>query len=188
MVTGATGRILTAAEGSQPMGQQREGTAVRYQMRQKILSIGDDYWIENAEGKHIYRIDGKVLRLRNTLDLEDLDGNLLCRVQARITHFRDTMDIDGSDGHRWARVHKALITPLPEQWKVEVESGPDMDVRGNVVDHEYEIEARGHMIAEISKKWFGVRDLYGVEIAPGQDSVLILAVTIAIDSMAHPAK
>ena len=98
------------------------------------------------------------------------------------------MDIDGPDGHRWARVHKALITPLPEQWKVEVESGPDMDVRGNVVDHEYEIEVEGHMIAEISKKWFGVRDLYGVEIAPGQDSVLILAVTIAIDSMAHPAK
>ena len=97
MVTGATGRILTAAEGSQPMGQQREGTAVRYQMRQKILSIGDDYWIENAEGKHIYRIDGKVLRLRNTLDLEDLDGNLLCRVQARISTF------PRYHGHRRAR-------------------------------------------------------------------------------------
>ena len=52
----------------------RGGTAARYQMRQKILSIGDDYWIENAEGQRVYRVDGKALRLRHTLDLEDADG------------------------------------------------------------------------------------------------------------------
>jgi len=166
----------------------RGGTAARYQMRQKILSIGDDYWIEKAEGQRVYRVNGKALRLRHTLDLEDAEGVKLCRVQTRVMHIRDTMDIDGPDGDRLARVHKALITPLRERWKVDVESGPDLEVRGNVVDHEYEIEADDRKIAEVSKKWFRVRDTYGVEISPDQDPVLILAVTIAIDSMAHPAR
>ena len=41
----------------------------------------------------------------------------------------------------------------------------------------------GRKIAEVSKRWFRVRDTYGVEIAPGQDDVLVLAVTAAIDAM-----
>ena len=46
----------------------------------------------------------------------------------------------------------------------------------------------GGKIAEVSKKWFRVRDTYGVEIAPGENAVLVLAVTVAVDTMAHPAK
>jgi uncharacterized protein YxjI len=105
----------------------RDGTASRYRMRQKILSFGDGFWIENAEGERVYRVDGKALRLRHTLDLDGADGAKLCRVQTRVMHVRDTMDIEGSDGDRLARVHKALITPLRERSKVDVKSGPDMD-------------------------------------------------------------
>lgn len=163
----------------------RDGSADRYQMREKLMSIGDDFWIENADGQRVYRVDGKALRLRKTLDLKDVDGSTLCRIQARVMHIRDTMDIEGPDGERLARVHKALISPLRERWKVDVDTGPDMEIQGNLVDHEYEIEAGGSKIAEISRKWFRVRDTYGVEIHPEQDPVLVLAVTIAIDSMVH---
>src|ERR1041384_3213496 len=71
-------------------GFGRGGTATQYQMRQKILSIGDDYWIENADGQRVYRVDGKALRLRHTLDLEDANGAKLCRVQTRVMHIPDT--------------------------------------------------------------------------------------------------
>jgi uncharacterized protein YxjI len=162
------------------------GSAQYYQMREKILAIGDDYWIENEDGERVYRVDGKALRVRETLDLKDLGGEKLCRIQARVMHIRDTMDIEGPDGDRIARVHKALITPLRERWKVDVEDGPDLKVQGNVVDHEYEIEADDRKVAEVSKRWFRVRDTYGVEVHPDQDPVLILAITIAIDAMAHP--
>jgi uncharacterized protein YxjI len=163
----------------------RRGSAQYYQMRQKVLSIGDDYWIENGDGERVYRVDGKALRLRRTLDLEDTDGTRLCRIQTRVMHVRDTMDIEGPDGDRIARVHKALITPLRDRWKVDVDDGPDLEVKGNVVDHEYEIEADDRKVAEISKKWFRIRDTYGVEIDPDRDPLLVLAVTIAIDAMVH---
>ena len=145
----------------------RGGTATRYQMRQKLVSIGDDYWIENAEGQRVYSVDGKALRLRDTLDLEDADGDKLCRIQTRVMHIRDTMDIEGPDGERLALVHKALDHAAAGAVEGRVEAGPRLEVQGNIVDHEYEIEADGRKIAEVSKKWFRVRDTYGVEIEPG---------------------
>ena len=166
----------------------RRGTAQRYQMRQKLISIGDDYWIENDAGDRVFRVDGKAMRLRNTLDLEDTHGNKICRIQTRVLHIRDSMAIEDPDGERLALVHKALISPLRERWKVDLAGDVEWKVQGNVVDHEYEIEADGRKIAEVSKKWFRVRDTYGVEIAPEENRALVLAVTVAVDTMAHPAK
>ena len=166
----------------------RGGTAARYQMRQKLLSIGDDYWIENGDGERVYRVDGKAVRLRDTLDLEDANGNKLCRIQTRVLHLRDSMAIEDPGGERLALVHKALVSPLRERWKVDRPEGDDWSVQGNIVDHEYEIEADGRKIAEVSKKWFRARDTYGVEIAPDEEPTLVLAVTVAVDSMAHPGK
>lgn len=167
-------------------GFGRAGNAVQYQMRQKLLSFGDDFWIEDAAGDRVYRVDGKALRLRDTLDLEDAHGTRLCRIQTRVLHIRDSMAIEDPDGQQLALVHKALISPLRERWKVDLVGDREWKVQGNVVDHEYAIEEDDRKIAEISKRWFRVRDTYGVEIVPEQDQALVLAVAIAVDSMSHP--
>jgi uncharacterized protein YxjI len=85
-------------------------------------------------------------------------------------------------------VKKALITPLRERWTVNVRGGPDMEIQGNILDHEYRIELGRQRVAEVSKKWFRIADSYGVEIDPGQDDILILAATVAVDMMAHPGR
>ena len=166
----------------------RGGNAQRYQMRQKLVSIGDDYWIENDAGDRVFRVDGKAMRLRNTLDLEDTEGHKLCRIQTRVLHIRDSMAIEDPDGERLALVHKALVSPLRDRWKVDLAGDEEWKVQGNVLDHEYEIEADGRKVAEVSKKWFRVRDTYGVEIDPAQNPVLVLAVTVAVDTMSHRGK
>lgn len=166
----------------------RRGNAQRYRMRQKLVSIGDDFWIENDAGNRVFRVDGKAMRLRNTLDLEDTDGHKLCRIQTRVMHIRDSMAIEDPDGERLALVHKALVSPLRERWKVDLADDHEWKVQGNVVDHEYEIEADGRKIAEVSKKWFRMRDTYGVEIDPAENPVLVLAVTVAVDTMSNPGK
>ena len=160
------------------------GDAVRYQMREKLLSIGDDSWIENAAGEHVFKVNGKALRVRKTLIFEDLDGNALCKIQERKLRVKDSMEIEGADGDRVAIVKQALLTPLRARFDVKMEDGPDLKVQGNIVDHEYEIEADGTKVAEISKRWFRVRDTYGIEIAPGQNDVVVLAVAVAVDAMA----
>jgi uncharacterized protein YxjI len=40
-------------------------------------------------------------------------------------------------------------------------------------------------VARISKHWFTLRDTYGIDVAPGEDDGLVLALVVAIDEMAH---
>jgi len=168
--------------------QERRGDrgADHYRMRQKLVSIGDDYWIENNRGERVYKVDGKALRLRKTLIFEDARGAELVKIQERMLRARDTMEIEDRAGNRVAMVKKAVITPVRDRWTVQVADGPDLEVKGNIVDHEYTIEDGRAKAAEVSKKWFRVADTYGVEVGPGQDPVVILAVTAVIDTMAHP--
>jgi uncharacterized protein YxjI len=156
-----------------------------YQMREKLVSIGDDFWIENEAGQRAFKVDGKALRVRNTLVIEDPSGRELCKIQERMLHIKDTMEVEGPNGETIAKVKKALITPVRERYTVNVKGGPDLDVQGNILDHEYHIGEGRDQVAEVSKKWFRVRDTYGVEIDPGQDDALILAVTVCIDQMSH---
>jgi uncharacterized protein YxjI len=168
--------------------ERRGGGADHYRMRQKLVSIGDDYWIENDQGERVYKVDGKALRVRQTLIFQDARGAELVKIQERMLRARDTMEIEDRDGRRVAMVKKAMITPVRERWTVKVADGPDLEVQGNIVDHEYTIEDGRDKVAEVSKKWFRVADTYGVEVAPGQDPVVILAVTAVLDTMAHPER
>jgi uncharacterized protein YxjI len=159
-----------------------------YQMRQKMVSIGDDFWIENDRGQKVYKVDGKALRVRQTLIIEDAHGAELYKIQERMLRVKDSMEVEDARGARVAMVKKALITPIRERWVVNVKGGPDLDVQGNILDHEYTIGEGRDKIAEVSKKWFRLRDTYGVEIDAGQDDALILAVAVCIDEMAHPTR
>jgi uncharacterized protein YxjI len=158
---------------------------VHFKMRQRLVSIGDDFWIETDSGERAYKVDGKALRLRKTLVLEDVEGRELAKIQSRVVRVRDTMEVEDPSGSRMALVRKAMITPFRDRWDVEITDGPDLKVQGNVVDHEYEFTDGRTTVATVSKKWFRVADTYGVEITPGQDPVPVLASTVAIDMMAH---
>ena len=166
----------------------RKGTATRYQMRQKLVAFGDDFYIENEAGQKVFKVDGKVLRVRDLLIFKDMQGNKLCQIQERMLTIKDTMAIEDGQGNEIAKVKKALITPVRERWSVKIRNGPDLDVQGNILDHEYEIKEGRRKVAQVSKKWFRVRDTYGVEVAPDQEDVVILAVTVALDNMAHARK
>jgi uncharacterized protein YxjI len=177
------------AERREERRQERRGSdAVHYQMRQRLMSIGDDFWIETDTGQRVYKVDGKALRLRKTLVFEAPDGRELARIQERVARLRDSMEIEDADGNRLAMVRKALISPLRDRWAVTVGNGPDLDIQGNVLDHEYTFTDGRTPVATVSKKWFRVADTYGVEIAPGQDPVVVLAATVAVDMMAHEGR
>jgi uncharacterized protein YxjI len=162
----------------------RRGEATRYQMREKLLSIGDDSWIEDESGRRAFKVNGKALRVRQTLVIEDPQGQELAKIQDRPVHVRDVMEIEGPDGSSLATVKKAMVTPLRDRFSIDVAGGTELSAHGNIVDHEFEIEADGTKVAEVSKKWFRVRDTYGVEVAPGQNDALILAITVCIDQLA----
>jgi uncharacterized protein YxjI len=162
--------------------RHHDAGATRYRMREKLFAIGDDFWIETEGGDRAFKVDGKALRLRDTFILKDSGGEDLFKAQAKKLHIRDTMKIE-RDGVDVATIKKALVTPLRDRFSIELADGAELKAKGNIVDHEYKIERDGDTVAEVSKRWFRVRETYGIEIAPGQDDALILAITAFIDEM-----
>ena len=168
------------------MGILRKNTSDgkrKFQMREKLMSIGDDYWIEDESGNKAFKVDGKAMRMRDTWVLEDANGAEVATIQEKKLSIRDKIKIELAGG-REATVKKAMVG-IRDRFIVEVDGGKDLKVHGNIVDHEYDIDRDGDKIAEVSKKWFRMRDTYGVEVEHDADTVLVLAVTVAIDSFSH---
>jgi uncharacterized protein YxjI len=155
-----------------------------YQMRQSMVSIGDDYWIENGAGQRAFRVDGKAFRVRKTLVIEDPAGREVATVKEKLASVREVMTIERG-GQVLATVKKAMFTPLREKFDIEVANGVHYEVHGKITDHQYEFERDGGQVASVSKKWFRVRDSYGVEVGANEDVALILAATVALDQMTH---
>ena len=156
----------------------------RYQMREKLFSVGDDFWIETESGERAFKVNGKALRVRSTFILESPSGEELFKIQEKKLHIRDTMELE-RDGQTIGTVKKALISPLRDRFTIDLGDRGELTAKGNIVDHEYEIEREGHKVAEISKRWFRIRDSYGIEVAPGMDDAVIVAAAVCIDEMAH---
>ncbi len=156
----------------------------RYQLRRQMFSIGEDFWIENDRGEPTYKVDGKVLRIRETFVLEDRNGAELATIEAKLIALQPTMNIVRG-GQVYATVRKALFTLFRQHFSIEVHGGPVMQAQGDILNHEYEIESNGQVVATISKRWFTIRETYGIAIAPGQDEVLLLAAAVCVDEMSE---
>jgi uncharacterized protein YxjI len=165
--------------------EPKSGGPVRYQVRQGMFTIGDDFWIETDSGQKVFKIDGKALRARSTLLFEDAHGQELYKIQQKVARVRDTMDIENASGQTALKVHNAMVTPVRDRWQISVPGGQDLAAQGNILQHEYKIERGRDKIAEVSKSWFRVRDTYGVEVYNQQDAPFALLIAIVIDMMAH---
>ncbi len=154
-----------------------------FRMREKMFAIGDDYWIENGHGDKVFKVDGKAFRIRDTFVLEDLNGHELLKSHEKKLTIRDKMEIERDD-KTIATIKKAMISPIRDRFVVEMD-GKDIEVKGKIADHEYKMERDDDKIAEVSKRWFRIRDTYGIKIEPGQDTALLLAISVCVDRMSH---
>jgi uncharacterized protein YxjI len=156
-------------------------------MRQGLVLCGDDYWIENALGSRVYFVNGKEFLLREHLGFQDKQGNELVAIQERVMRIKNTYRIYRK-GNVLATVKLVLMSPLRQGFEVHIAGGKNMEAGGNIVDHEYKIHERLRKMAEVSKKWFTEADSYGVLIVPGDDDVLVLAITSVIDMILEVRK
>jgi uncharacterized protein YxjI len=160
---------------------------MRYVMRQNLFAWGDDFVIKDESGRDVFFVDGKVFSLGNQLSFQDMNGNELASIQQRLLAWGPTYDIYGG-GVLKAVVSKAIFTFLHCSFSVDVPGPDDLEATGSFTDHEYEFRRGGSTVAQVSKQWFSWTDTYGVDIAPGEDDVLILASTVVIDMACHEHK
>ncbi len=166
------------------MAPRPEGMRVRYQVRQKMFSIGDDFWVTDAGGNRAFLVDGKAMRLRETFELKDAAGAVVATVRKKLLAMRDTMEIE-RDGALAATVRKAVFSPLHHRSVIDLADGSRLEAVGNILDMDFEIRAGGQVLGRVSRAWFRVRDTYGVEVAPGVDDALMIAIAVCLDRIHH---
>ena len=158
---------------------------MRYIMRERILSWGNDFTIKDADGRDVYYIDGKVFSFGDKLSFRDMVGNELVLIDQKLMSLGAQYEILRGTA-TVAVVKKHLFTPFRARFTVDVPGPDDLEAKGDFLDHEYAFERDGREVARVSKKWFSVTDTYAVDIDAGEDDVLILASAVVIDLVSHP--
>jgi uncharacterized protein YxjI len=153
---------------------------VRYVIQERLLALGDDFDITDEAGRPVYHVDGKVFTLRDRLEIQDMSGREIASVQRKLLAFRPTYEITVA-GREAARIRKHFFSLLRDKYTVDVPGPDDLEVTGSILDHNFTIRRDGRAVATVSKAWLTLRDTYGVEIAEGEDDLLILATVLALD-------
>ena len=158
---------------------------MRYLMRERILSWGDDFTIKDEAGREAFYVDGKVFSFGDKLSFKDRDGQEVALIDQKLLSFGPQYEI-ARGGTTVAVVKKHLFTLFRARFTVDVPGPDDLEAKGNFLEHEYVFERDGRDIARISKKWLSLSDSYAIDINEGEDDVVILAAAVVIDLVSHP--
>ena len=151
-----------------------------YVIRERFFSIGDDFDVLDEHGNKVLHVDGKVFSVRNKVVIEDLSGAEVASVHRHLVALRPTYEIR-IGGEKAAEVRKKLFTPFHDKFTIDVPGPDDLEMKGHLLEHEYTIEQGGREVAAVSKQWLTVRDTYAVQVAAGQDPLLVIASVLALD-------
>ena len=159
---------------------------MRFLVRDRILGIGDDYWIEDDHGNKVFLVDGKAMRLRDTFELKDTEGRVLIDIRQKMFALRDTMVIERG-GEPLATVRRKRLSLLRNHYRVALADGStELDVSGRIVDREFAVEYDGELLAVISRRWLHVRETYGVDVVrEDADPALLIAVAVCVIHLAE---
>ena len=160
---------------------------MRYLVQERIFSIRADFWIEDEDGNRVFVVDGKALSLRETFELKDAYGNLLIVIRKKFFAMRDTMEIENGSGII-ATVRPAFFSPIKHRYEIDLAGGARLEAVGSFADKDWELKDGHQVVGRISRRWFRIRDTYGVEVEPGVDDALIIAIAICIDRIYEDEK
>ena len=158
---------------------------MRYVMRERIISWGDDFTIRTADGEDAFYVDGKVFSFGNKLSFNDREGRQVAAIAQKLLSIGPQYEIE-RDGKTAAIVKKHLFTLFRARFTVDVPGPDDLEASGDFLDHEYTFTRGGREVARASKSWLSLSHTYGIEVQDGEDDVLILAAAVVIDLVSHP--
>jgi uncharacterized protein YxjI len=154
---------------------------MRYLIQERIFSLTTDFWIEDEHGNRVFYVDGRALSLRETFELRDATGALRALIRKKVFAVRDTMNIEDAGGVI-ATVRPAFFSPLRHRYEIDLADGSRLEAVGNFRDKDWQLTGGdGRIVAQISRQWFRIRDTYGVEVPPGEDDALVIAIAVCID-------
>src|SRR3954465_6124662 len=142
---------------------RQEASFVRYIIKERFFRLGEDSDILDESGQPVFHVDGKVFTLRDLLVIQDLAGQEVARVHRKLIALRPTYEVTVG-GQEVAEVRKHFFTPFGDRFTIDVSGPDDLEMHGNLFDHDFTITRGSQTVATISKQWLTLRDTYSVDI------------------------
>uniref|UniRef100_A0A914Y4Z8 Uncharacterized protein n=1 Tax=Panagrolaimus superbus TaxID=310955 RepID=A0A914Y4Z8_9BILA len=170
---------------SQKLQQEYPPPARRYQIREKIFSLGDNFKIKDEAGEPVFTVRSKIFSIGDKLVLEDMAGNALIKIRQELFHLMPRFTIlSAQDDHELATVKKKL-TLLRPKFSIDSIYG-NYDLQGlDILAHSFMIVKDDRVVASVGKKFFSFTDSYGVEIVGDQDHAFIMSLVIVLDQVIY---
>ena len=158
------------------------GQIQTFVLNEKLISLTGDLWIEDGQGNHAFEVDGKLLSMHGTHVLKDLNGQPLYEISKPLApHVHKTIEIK-KDGHVSATVQEAIFHLGGDKFKITLAGGQELTVHGNWSNREFQVKDQaGGQVIDASRMWFSIHDAYGIQIAPGFEVPLGLAIVVALE-------
>lgn len=153
---------------------------MRYVMQQRLFSLGGRFHIRDEHGQDVFAVEGAAFSFGHQLTFRDASGGDLAFIRQKLLSWGPTYEIYRG-GQLFAVVKKELFSFFRHVFTVDVPGPDDLVAEGDFWDLEYAFSRGGRTVATVSRQWLSWADTYGVDVADGEDDVLILASTIVID-------
>lgn len=152
---------------------------MRYALRERMLTLRDEYAVEDEQGRPVWTIRGRLLAWGKQLTMADAQGREAARIRQRMLCLMPRFEVE-RDGAPTALVRKRWAW-FKDRFTVEIEGAEVYDVEGNFLGRDYAFTRDGRVAATVSRKLFSLSDHYGLETEPGEDDLLIVASVVVID-------
>lgn len=159
---------------------------MKYILKQKLISIGDDFYILDENKNKVFEVDGKFFTVGEKLYFKDIEGNKLFTIKKKLARLTDTYHIE-KNGETFVKIHKEMFTLFKDKFEIKTPYG-EIVAKGSFLDYDYSFKLKGKKIGEVSKKFFSLRDSYAIDIKDFDDPALLLACTVVIDMICHDSK
>ena len=153
-----------------------------YVLNQQLLSLRGDLWIGDAQGSRLFQVDGTLLSIHDTKILRDAQGKPLYEIGQSLAHLHRTFEIK-RDGQVVATIQQALLNLLGDHFTITLADGSQLAVTGDWIDREFHVTRDGQDVLFASRRLLSIRDSYGIQIAPGFETALGLAICIGLEQM-----
>ncbi|MFC1601427.1 LURP-one-related/scramblase family protein [Candidatus Sumerlaeota bacterium] len=159
---------------------------MRYMMKRKFWSWGDNFTIKDEHEQDAYSVRGKAFSWGDNLTIHDPAGRELARISQTLMSWKPRYEIY-RDGRRFAELVKEFSW-FKQEFTLDVPGPNDYTIIGSFWGHEYTFERGGAVVARVSKKFWSLSDTYGIETIPGEDDVAILATCVVIELVCQDQK
>jgi uncharacterized protein YxjI len=151
-----------------------------YLVRRKLSSI-EGYLVYDATDAQVYHFKGHLAFPGARWSMLDASGSEVAALARPAMHLHPTFTVT-RPGRSEVTIRKASFAPIMETWRLEGSEDGDIDMHGDVLNHEFTFERDGRAVGTTTRRWISLTDAYAVQ-ANGMDPVLAIAAAVGVDSV-----